>query len=152
MIDMDNIKIRPMTKEDAYELSKLDELSFSVPWSENQFEREAENEIATYYLATDEEKIVGYIGYWNVLNEGNITNIAVLPEYRRQKIASKLLEYAIKNAISKKLSLLTLEVRKSNEPAKNLYAKFGFKPLGIRKDYYHKPLEDAVIMTLYIDK
>ena len=146
---MDNIKIRPMTKEDAYELSKLDEVSFSVPWTENQFKGEAENEIATYFLATVDEKIVGYIGYWNVLNEGNITNIAVLPEYRRQKIASKLLEYAIKNAIAENLSLMTLEVRKSNEPAKNLYAKFGFEPLGIRKDYYHKPLEDAVIMTLY---
>ena len=146
---MDNIKIRPMTKEDAKELSKLDEVSFSVPWSENQFKGEAENEIATYFLATVDEKIVGYIGYWNVLNEGNITNIAVLPEYRRQKIASKLLEYAIKNAIAENLSLMTLEVRKSNEPAKNLYAKFGFESLGIRKDYYHKPLEDAVIMTLY---
>ena len=146
---MDNIKIRKMTKEDAKELSKLDKVSFSVPWSENQFKGEAENEIATYYLATDDEKIVGYIGYWNVLNEGNITNIAVLPEYRRQKIASSLLEYAIKNAIAEKLSLMTLEVRKSNEPAKNLYSKFGFEALGIRKDYYHKPLEDAVIMILY---
>ncbi len=145
---MDNIKIRKMTKEDALELSLLDKVSFSVPWSENQFKEEAENEIATYFLAQDGEKIVGYIGCWNVLNEGNITNIAVLPEYRRQKIASSLLEYAIKNAIAEGLSLLTLEVRKSNEPAKNLYEKYGFRELGIRKDYYHKPTEDAIIMTL----
>ncbi|MDO4618591.1 MAG: ribosomal protein S18-alanine N-acetyltransferase [Clostridia bacterium] len=145
---MDNFTIRPIRAEDAGELARLDIECFSVPWSETAFKDEAENAIATYFLACDSEKIIGYIGYWNVMNEGNITNIAVLPEYRRKKVASLLLEHSVKTAISGKLDLLTLEVRKSNIPARSLYEKYGFKEIGVRKNYYHKPTEDAIIMTL----
>ncbi len=145
-----NIEIRNMRKDDAKKLAELDEICFAVPWSEKAFEDEAENELATYLVACDEGKVVGYIGYWKVIDEGHITNIAVLPEYRRRKIASTLLEGIIRTANASGLCLLTLEVRKSNMPAQRLYERFGFEVLGERKDYYKKPNENAVIMTLML--
>lgn len=147
---IENLKVREMRKDDTESLAQLDEICFAVPWSEQAFSDEAENELATYLVACDGDRVIGYIGYWKVIDEGHITNIAVLPEYRRQGIASKLLEGIIKAAKDNGLCLLTLEVRKSNMPARCLYEGFGFEPLGERKDYYKKPTENAVIMTLML--
>lgn len=146
----ENITVRSMRKGDIKSLAQLDEICFAVPWSEQAFSDEAENELATYLVACDGERVIGYIGYWKVIDEGHITNIAVLPEYRRQGIASKMLEGIIKAAYEGGLCLLTLEVRKSNMAARCLYERFGFEELGERKDYYIKPNENAVIMTLML--
>ncbi len=140
--------IRQMNKEDSVALAALDKLCFSVPWSENSFREEAENEKAVYYVAEDEGAIIGYIGFWNIIDEGHITNICVHPDYRRRKIASALLEMAARTAIKNKLVLLTLEVRSSNTAAQGLYKSFGFQDVGKRRGYYREPVEDAVIMTL----
>lgn len=139
-----------MRKGDTKQLAELDKICFAVPWSEQAFSDEVENELATYLVACDGEKLVGYIGYWKVIDEGHITNIAVLPEYRRRKIASAMLGEIIKTAKNEGLCLLTLEVRKSNIVAQRLYEGFGFEPLGERRDYYKKPTENAVIMTLML--
>ena len=85
-----------------------------------------------------------------VLDEGNITNIAVHPEYRNRKIASRILEMLIEYAICEKLSVLMLELRESNITAYNLYSKFGFEAVGKRKKYYSDNSEDAILMTKYI--
>ncbi len=146
----ENIEVRGMRKGDIKSLARLDEVCFAVPWSEQAFSDEAENELATYLVAYDGDKVIGYIGYWKVIDEGHITNIAVLPEYRRKGIASKLLDGIVKTAKENGLCLLTLEVRKSNMPARCLYEGFGFEALGERKDYYKKPIENAVIMTLML--
>ncbi len=134
---------------DAKGLAELDREVFSVPWSEKSFVDECNNKIAVYYAAKDNGKIVGYAGFWHVADEGDITNIAVLPEYRRRKIASRLIEAMIKEAKKRSLSLLTLEVRCSNTAAISLYENYGFKIIGKRKNYYTNPVEDAHIMTLY---
>ncbi len=147
---MTEYTIRKMNIGDTKQLAKLDEICFAVPWSEQAFVDEASNELATYLVAVDNDTPIGYIGYWKVIDEGHITNIAVSPEYRRCGIASQLLEKTIKTAYNENLCLLTLEVRKSNIAAKNLYEKYGFVRLGERKNYYHSPLEDAVIMTLML--
>ncbi len=143
------MKIVSMCAEDAKELAELDKEVFSVPWSEKSFLEEFENRLAVYYIAKEENKIIGYAGFWHVADEGDITNIAVKQEYRRKGIASRLIETIIKEADRRKLLLLTLEVRESNAAAIKLYEKFGFKIIGKRKRYYTNPAEDALIMTLY---
>lgn len=143
------IKILPISPADAKDLAELDREIFSSPWSEKSFSDECKNEAAVYFVAKDNEKTVGYAGFWNVVDEGDITNIAVKEEYRRQKIASTLLEKIIEEAKKRELVLLTLEVRETNIPAINLYRKYGFEEVGKRKRYYTNPVEDAKIMTFY---
>lgn len=138
------MKIAPMTIEDAKELAVLDQLCFSVPWSEKSFSEEAENPLATYFLAREDDKIVGYGGIWNVSGEGQITNIAVHPDMRKKGIASKILEALIENA--KTCEKIFLEVRESNTAAICLYEKYGFKKCGVRKNFYHSPVENGIIM------
>ncbi len=137
------MEIVKMTKEDAPELARLDRICFSVPWSEKSFSDEAENALAGYFVAKEDGKILGYGGIWMVADEGQITNIAVLPEYRKLGIASKLLLKLIEYADGKSI---VLEVRESNKAAICLYEKYGFKNAGVRKNFYHSPVENAIIM------
>ena len=95
--------------------------------------------------ALDSGRVVGYMGLQILSGEGYVTNIAVLPEYRRQGIAQSLIESCAQN----KMDFITLEVRKSNLPAIKLYEKAGFENMGIRPRFYTEPEEDAVIMTRY---
>ena len=103
-----------------------------------------------FLVALDGERVIGYVGMMNVLDEGYISNVAVMESYRRQKIGDMLISELVKRANDLELALVTLEVRASNEPAKALYAKHGFEVVGIRKGYYTKPKEDAVLMTVYL--
>lgn len=138
------MKIEPMTSEDAKELAELDKLCFSVPWSEKSFREEAGNHLATYFVAREEDKIVGYGGIWNVSGEGQITNIAVHPDMRKKGIASEILKELIKAAVL--CEKIFLEVRESNVAAICLYEKHGFEKCGIRKNFYHSPQENGIIM------
>ena len=113
----------------------------------NLFHDEMQNKLAVYFVAKDNGKCIGYAGFWNVSGEGDITNVAVLPEYRKNGIGSMLISEMIKTAITLKLELLTLEVRKSNIAAQGLYKKYGFDIIGERKRYYSDNGEDAWIMT-----
>lgn len=136
-----------MTLEDVPEIAALEKVCFKVPWSEKSFRDEMSNKLAIYRVAKDNGKCIGYAGFWNVSGEGGITNVAVLPEYRRQGIGSMLIAEMIKTAEALKLDLLTLEVRKSNTAAQGLYSKFDFEIIGERKRYYSDNGEDAFIMT-----
>lgn len=145
---MNSYIIRPMKQGDAKSLAELDRKCFSMPWSEHSFNEEAANEMAHYLVCEVDNVIVGYIGFWQVIDEGHITNIAVAPDFRRKGIASDMLTRTIRTAQERGLVLLTLEVRKGNAPACALYEGFGFRELGERRDYYQNPRENAVIMTL----
>lgn len=142
-----DMEITLMKRGDAHEMAELDKKCFAVPWSEKSFLDEAENPLAVYFVARDDKNITGYAGFWNVAGEGDITNVAVLPEFRRQGIGSRLIEAIIKQAAELKLELLTLEVRRSNIAAQMLYSKYGFEVIGERKRYYSDNREDALIMT-----
>ena len=91
--------------------------------------------------------VLGYAGLLVVLDEGYITNVAVCPDYRRQGIAGELLGVFQRFAEGKQLAFLTLEVRESNAPARALYTKYGYKEVGVRKNYYDHPKENAILMT-----
>ena len=86
----------------------------------------------------------------HVLDEGYISNVAVSAGYRRQSVGDRLIDALVARGRDLRLSFLTLEVRRSNDPATALYAKHGFVPVGVRKNYYVKPKEDAILMTLYL--
>ena len=108
-----------------------------------------QNQFAIYRIAVLDGKIVGYAGMWHIVTEGHITNVAVLPEYRRQGIGNALIEEMIVIAEQKEMIGITLEVRIGNVAAQKLYTKYGFRPEGFRKNYYQDTKEDAVIMWKY---
>ena len=122
---MKNITITRMTDDDVAEIAELEKKCFAVPWSEKSFRDEMQNKLAVYFVAKDNGKCIGYAGLWNVSGEGDITNVAVLPKYRKNGIGSMLISEMIKTAVTLKLELLTLEVRKSNIAAQGLYKKYG---------------------------
>ncbi len=144
------IAIKKMTKEHIEQVYNIEERCFSIPWSKKSFEDElTKNKMAIYLVALEDEKVIGYAGMWHVINEGHITNVAVSPEYRRQGIGENLINRLIEIAKEKDMIGITLEVRTSNEAAKNLYKKQGFLLDGIRKEYYENK-EDAFIMWKHL--
>ena len=141
--------IIPMTADHLDQVAEIEQICFSDPWSRRMLSEHLENECAATLVAiTPDGTILGYAGLLVVLDEGYITNVAVRPEYRRQGIAGELLRVFHRFAEGNKMAFLTLEVRDSNASARALYAKHGFKEVGVRKNYYDHPKEDAIIMTL----
>ena len=142
------ITVAPMRLEDLEEVLEIEAASFSVPWSRNSFVHELlENERAVYLAARSEwRKIMGYIGMWVVFDEGHITNLAIHPAYRRQGVATDLLKALFMVAKEKGVHHVTLEVRRSNLQAQDLYQKMGFVHMGVRRKYYLDNNEDAFIM------
>jgi len=147
---MSEIVIRKATEKDVGQIADLDKICFSVPWSEQAFDKELkENDLAFYILAEvkDTSQIVGYAGVWLIQGEGHITNVAVHPEFRRKHIGMEIVEVLMKESRKQAgTKTFTLEARKSNTVAIELYKKFGFVEVGIRKGYYQENKEDAVIM------
>ena len=142
------INIVEMSEKHLYDVYNVEINSFNKPWSLKSFEDELKNDAAKYFVATVEDTVAGYIGMWEIAGQCDITNVAVLPEFRRIGVGKKLIEHLIQYCKNKELSPIFLEVRKSNEPAKSLYADFGFKEVGTRKKYYADTGEDAIIMSL----
>ncbi len=146
------VYIRKMEIEDVEQVMEVEKNSFSTPWSEEAFSLEiTKNILAKYLVAELEGKIVGYGGLWLIVDEGHITNIAVDTKYRNKGIGSLLLEGLIDICQKWNSKAMTLEVRKSNEEAKSLYRKYGFKEYGIRPGYYSDDNEDAIIMWKKIE-
>ena len=137
------IDISLMTEDDIDEVLNISDLSLKESWSRDSFFNELSNPVAKYLMAKVNDKVVGFAGIWTVLDEGQITNIAVHPDFRNIKIGSALVEGLISNLDDWKLNSMTLEVRKSNTPAQNLYKKYGFKEEGLRKRYYSDNKEEA---------
>ena len=147
---MQKIIISKMTADDLDGVYEIDKKSFPIPWQKSSFEEELKNILATYLVAKLNDKIVGYIGMWFVIDECHITNIAVHPDFRNSGIAKKLVDEMLKLCNSHGISYILLEVRTNNIPAQKLYESFGFKSDGIRKQYYKNPdgtYDDAILMT-----
>lgn len=124
----------------------LENLCFSVPWSEKSFVSEINSRDAHFSVAELNGTLVGFCILHRLCDEGEIFNVAVLPEKRRQGIGAALIEDAFFAAKRMKIKRIFLEVRKSNESAQILYRNNGFSICGTRKDYYDDPKEDAVLM------
>lgn len=132
---------------DLAEIMEIERDVFSVPWSESGMVFEIESEDALFSLAKDKGKILGFSILHMFEDEGEIFNVAVRQECRNQKIGTALIKNALYFAKKQRLSRVFLEVRESNAPARKLYENCGFKSLGIRKNYYDYPKENAVIMV-----
>ncbi len=138
--------IREFRKGDEVFLAELERECFSEPWSETAFLESSKNS-TVFLLYTEDGKVLGYAGLQIVLDEGYVTNIAVTKAARRKGIGLDLVAALKALAKTRSLSFISLEVRISNTPAISLYEKTGFKKMGIRKNFYSAPTEDAIIMT-----
>lgn len=142
--------VRKATQADSQGIYELEEMSFSKPWSKVSIDQEFENPVATYFVAEQDGQVIGYVGVWSVVGEGQITNVAVHKDYRGQGFGRQLIQALIAFAEEVKLEILLLEVRESNESAKKLYEGSGFEVIGKRKQYYTQPTEDALLMAYYV--
>ncbi len=148
---MTDFRIEKMTSSHIDEIASLEKECFSSPWSEDGLKSELTNNFARFFVAFCDNKIAGYIGSHNVLGEVYITNVAVFSEFRRKGVGKALVEYLVDAMKSENADFVTLEVRKSNSSAISLYEKCGFQKVGERRSFYEKPLEDAILMTYYIN-
>lgn len=140
--------IEPLTLDDVDDVLALEEAAFTNPWTRAMYLAELQNPGVSYcYLARDPaRRAVGFCSFWRVLDELHINNLAVLPERRRAGIGSMLLEFVLKKGVELGATRATLEVRRSNEPARLLYERYGFAVAGVRAAYYSKPVEDALVL------
>lgn len=137
-----------MSLNDINGVFEISNLCFAIPWSVSSIKAELNNPLAKYIVAKDKttNSIVGFVGIWIIVGEGDITNIGVHPSYRKNNIATNLLKYLFKLCNDLNCEIINLEVRESNTPAQNLYKKFNFKEIGIRKNYYEDNKENAILM------
>lgn len=140
------MRITLMESAHVSQVAQLEKLCFSAPWSENSISSELTNPLSCWLVALDGDRVAGYVGSQTVLDESDMMNIAVDPQYRRQGIAQALVEELVKCLARKESRCLTLEVRASNAGAIALYEKLGFVQVGLRKNYYRNPREDAMIL------
>ena len=138
--------IVPMTEDHVPHIAELEKICFHDPWIESSIRSELTNPLSLWLVALAEGEVAGYVGSQTVLDESDVMNVAVAPQYRRKGLARTLfltLEGLLKE---KKVHSLTLEVRASNEAAQALYEGLGYVQVGRRPNYYHNPKEDALIL------
>ena len=134
------------------QIERLEQQCFSLPWTAEQLKSQLKDAQHEFIAAVaPDETVLGYVGMMVVLDEGYISNVAVSPDCRRQGIADKLIAHLCALCRARELSFVTLEVRAGNTPAIALYEKHGFHRVGLRKAYYERPKEDAIIMTKFFE-
>ncbi len=142
------LTIRPMSISDLETIQETLTTDFDDFWNISVFKQELQNEHSQYFIALQDNEIVGFAGIWTAVDDIHITNIVTKKSYRNHGIGTKLLEHLINISKEKHLSSLTLEVNENNTPAISLYEKHHFQKIGQRKNYY-KQNENAIIMTYY---
>ncbi|AKJ03096.1 ribosomal-protein-alanine N-acetyltransferase [Archangium gephyra] len=148
--------IRRMTREDLPAVMDLEKAAFRNPWSFELLQRELSHDWSVIFLLEEPlpeggKRLLGISIFWIVHDEVHVLNVATAPEHRRRGVGRELMEATLAEGRARKCSLATLEVRKSNEAAINLYKSFGFRPVGVRPNYYvdeGQPPEDAIVMVL----
>jgi ribosomal-protein-alanine N-acetyltransferase len=142
------VRVEPMALADLDAVQEIERRSFRTPWPSHAYRTELEtNRLAHYLVARIAGRVVGYGGMWVMVDEAHITTFAVDPDFRRHGIGERLLLALLDLARARNAREATLEVRLSNLPARRLYEKYGFRPVGLRPRYYSDDNEDALIMT-----
>ena len=142
------IRVEPMTLDDIGSVHAIERESFHVPWPDDAYRNEiVTNRLASYVVARAGDEVVGFAGLWVMVDEAHITTFAVHPRWRRRGVGQRLLLRLLELANDRRAREATLEVRLANMPARRLYEKYGFRPVGIRPRYYSDNGEDALIMT-----
>jgi len=140
------VLIRKMEPADLSRVIEVERESFADPWSESAYLTEISNASAYYVVICVDELIVGFAGMWVIMDESHITTIAVDKPYRKMRLGERLLIDLLEESVERGAKRATLEVRQSNMAAQNLYIKYDFKPVAIRREYYSNNNENAVIM------
>ena len=140
--------MQAMTLADLPAVHAIERASFSVPWPDDAYRNELlTNRLASYVVARAGDETVGFGGLWVMVDEAHITTFAVDPRWRRRGVGEWMLLALLDRAVERHAREATLEVRLSNMPARRLYEKYGFRPVGLRPRYYSDDNEDALIMT-----
>lgn len=140
------ITVTEMKPEHVAQVAALEKLCFADPWSEMSIASELENIWSYWLVAVCGEQVVGYIGSQSSIDETDVMNVAVHPDWRRRGIGERLITALVEALKFRGSHALLLEVRASNSPAISLYEKLGFQQVGLRKNYYRNPKEDALIL------
>ncbi len=144
-------EITAMTAADLDDIMEIERSAFRAPWSRQVFVEELDRDWAhvdILRLREPRSPVLAFVNYWLVRDEVHVLNVATHPGARRQGHAARLIEHVIAFANRERCRYLTLEVRRSNQPAIRLYRKYGFRPVGIRPNYYVEDNEDAIVMLL----
>lgn len=141
------LELRPVLEEDFPAICEIEQRSFIDPWPAEAF---TDFLCRNSWLLQLEDKVIGYIFYHAAIDEAVVINFAIDPEYQRQSYGQRLLAETMQKLLNNGVHYFYLDVRRSNDKAIALYSKMGFQSLGFRKDYYHQPQEDAVVMGLEI--
>jgi ribosomal-protein-alanine N-acetyltransferase len=150
---MEEISFSALKEGDLEEVLAIEQVCFPTPWTKRMFEEDTvKGNTSVFIVAKLRDTIIGYGGFWLVLNEAHLGNLAVHPQFRHQGIGSGILKKLIELARLKKATLMTLEVRETNEIARALYEKMGFRMVAIRKGYYQDTNEDAYIFLKELDE
>lgn len=151
--DHDTVRFRAMTEADIPAICEIEQESFTTPWTEGAFHNElTNNQFAKYTVLEFDGEVAGYGGMWLIMEEAHVTNIAIRQKYRGQKLGERLLTEMQQTASLFGVQRMTLEVRPSNEIARRLYEKKGFRSVGVRRGYYTDNQEDAIIMWADLPK
>lgn len=142
------LRFEPLAEMHLDTLLSIEVEAYPEPWTRGMFQDEMRSNRSYFRVVFDESGIVGYGGYWLVLDEAHITTVVVRDTHRRLGIGRQILEHLLDSARAASASMATLEVRESNTPARELYKSFGFRDVGRRKGYYPKSREDAVVMLV----
>ncbi len=140
------LSLRPMTGSDVSEVARIETTAFSTPWSEATFRSLLERSGVELWVAEWGDQLAAYAILWRVLDEGELANLAVRKDLRGRGIGSGLLERVLEIAEDSGIRSLYLEVRESNDLAREMYARRGFQEIGVRKGYYEAPREDARVL------
>ena len=140
------MEIRKMTDREVPQVAELEKLCFAMPWSEKSVAGELDNPLALWLVVMEGDRLAGYVGSQTVMDETDMMNLAVAPQFRRQGVGETLVNALVASLKELGSRCLTLEVRDSNGPARALYAKLGFVEVGRRRGYYRDPREDALIL------
>ena len=149
---MEEVTIRRMEARDLGRVMEIEQASYTMPWTEATFRGLLRRSDADLFVAaTPEGDLAGYTVSWAVLDQGELGNVAVAPEYRHRGIAHRLLDAVIDRARERRVRELFLEVRVSNGTARQLYVSYDFREVGRRRNYYMEPVEDALVMRKDLD-
>ena len=138
--------IRPMTEKDLPAVAEIERQCFSKPWSEEELGKCFCLDNYRFFISEAASGTAGYVGIAKSADEGDVVTLAVLPKFRRQGMAMKLMKAVLGYAEAEGINYLFLEVRVSNLPARTLYERLGFTTVGLRPDYYEAPRENALLM------
>jgi len=140
--------IRPIRREDIAQIAEIEKLCFAMPWSEESIRKDVTENVVACWLVMDdgEGRVLAYAAMWFVLDEAHVCNVAVHPDFRGRGYGKAIFGALVETAKKNSMSLMELEVRRSNTVAQNLYHSFGFIDVGYRKRYYEDNKEDALLM------